>query len=209
MKNDCKQHLWFSQKQQDGLFVINHPTNTIDRTKLRILYAKLENGNIVQYTEMTDKKFNTSDFDDLKYVGYGSYEKTDVIDKFDTRNNPSHKEETKNETNNSLDDLFKFIILFPLGISVFSWFGIGMDVVVDYLYSFFKHSELFKDIFELSNSLYSVNTDNPLIPVSDNKMQVVTLILVSIYLPISLILYAIVTFIKTKIKVVASSGKAS
>lgn len=209
MKNDCKQHLWFSQKQQDSLFVINHTTNTIDRSKLRILFGKLENGDIVKYTEMTDKKENTSDFDDIKYVGYGSYEKSDVIDNSGTRNYPSHKEQTKNETNNSLDDLFKFIILFPLGISVFSWLGIGMDIVVDYLYSFFKHSVLFKDLFELSNSLYSVNTDNPLIPVSDNKMQVVTLILVSIYLPISLILYAIVTFIKTKIKVVASSGKAS
>ena len=123
--------------------------------------------------------------------------------KLDTINNSSHQEETKNETNNSLDDLFKFIILFPLGISVFSWFGIGMDIVVDYLYSFFKHSELFKDLFELSNSLYSVNTDNPLIPVSDNKMQVVTLILVSTYLPISIISYVIVTFIKTKIKLAA------
>lgn len=87
--NECK-HLWFSKKQQDILYVTNNTTKAFDTSKVRIIYGKLENGNIVQYTEMTDKKEYASNFDDVKYVGCGSYEKTDIKDSFDTTNYHSH-----------------------------------------------------------------------------------------------------------------------
>ncbi|MFX4240246.1 hypothetical protein ACOL3H_07070 [Aliarcobacter butzleri] len=89
--DECK-HLWFSQKQQNGLYMVDNTTKSFDTSKVRNMYGKLENGNIVQYTEMTDKKEYTSNFDDVKYIGCGSYEKTDVKDSFDTRNYHSHSE---------------------------------------------------------------------------------------------------------------------
>lgn len=89
--DECK-HLWFSQKQQDSLYVEDNTTKAFDTSKVRIIYGKLENGNIVKYTEMTNKKEYTSSFDDVKYVGCGLYEKTDIKDSFDTRNYHSHSE---------------------------------------------------------------------------------------------------------------------
>lgn len=64
--DDCK-HLWFSQKQQDILYVVDNTTKAFDTSKLRNIYGKLENGNIIQYTEMTDKKEYSSNFDARQY----------------------------------------------------------------------------------------------------------------------------------------------
>lgn len=91
--NECK-HLWFSQKQQDGLYVVNNK-NTFDTSKIRIMYGKLENNTLVKYTEMNDEKEYTSNFDDAVYIGWGSYEKTEVVDNLDTKFYHSHVE--KNE----------------------------------------------------------------------------------------------------------------
>ncbi len=88
---ECK-HLWFSQKQQDSLYVVDNTTKAFDTSKLRNIYGKLENGNIVQYTEMTDKKEYTSNFDDVKYVGCGSYERTDIKGNSDIRQYHSQSE---------------------------------------------------------------------------------------------------------------------
>lgn len=82
--NECK-HLWFSQKQQDVLYVVNNK-NAFDTSKIRIMYGKLENNTLVKYTEMNDEKEYTSNYDDAKYIGCGNYEKTEVISNLDTKN---------------------------------------------------------------------------------------------------------------------------
>lgn len=72
------------------MYVEDSTTKAFDTSKIRNMYGKLENGNIVQYTEMTNKKEYISNFNDVKYVGCGSYEKTDIKDNSNTRNYHSH-----------------------------------------------------------------------------------------------------------------------
>lgn len=82
--DECK-HLWFSQKQQNKTY-LKDKEGFYDRSKIRIIYGKLENGNIVQYTEMNNEKKYLSNYDDMKYVGCGYYEKTEVLNNLDTKN---------------------------------------------------------------------------------------------------------------------------
>lgn len=77
--DECK-HLWFSQSQQNNSFVKND-FNALDTTKIRVTYGKLENGNIVKYTEITDKKEYRPNPNDVQYIGCGSYERTEIIEK--------------------------------------------------------------------------------------------------------------------------------
>ena len=81
---ECK-HLWFSQKQQNKTY-FKDKDGFFDTSKIRINYGKLENGSIVKYTEMNKEKKYLSNYDDVRYVGCGYYEKTEVLSNLDTKN---------------------------------------------------------------------------------------------------------------------------
>lgn len=104
--------------------------------------------------------------------------------------------DNKNSKNETLDSVLQLVILLPLGISVFSWLGIGTDIIIEYIYSYFKNSIAFKELFEIATSLFSNNENNPFITASEQRMRIVFMILIAIYIPTILFFYIIITVIK-------------
>lgn len=104
--------------------------------------------------------------------------------------------ENKDTKTNTFDDILKIIILVPLGIGVFSWVGVGSDIIIEQVYLFFKNSLVFRELFDIASSLYNDSANNPLVSMSTYRANIVYMMLLFICLPTLLLFYLILSLIK-------------